>query len=800
MYSPRRVLRVRRAIPSSSMLRRRCAWPRRARSSRAHADDGVLIVGATRAVGRRTGARRHARRGALVGVARMSFAELAMRLALPVLAERLVAPGGGLGAEAIATRAAFDAHQARRAAVLRAGGRPAGIRARRRAHASASCSWPVWMPPRYAMCRTSATTWRRCSAVRRPRPRRRARSAGPRCWPPPRRGCTPIPTHCRRGPCCCSTWRSPRPPNGACWRRWRAWRRRCWRRHRRATSPRARRWWRRAATTRHRRSKTSPGRRRCSGCASGCSPPPRRRKARSTTPCSCSRRRAKDGRRSRLSAASSQEAARGVPFDEMAVLLRAPQTYLGLLEHAFARAGVPAWFERGTRRPDPAGRAFLALLACAAEGLSARRFAEYLSLAQVPTSCQWGLVSAMAPGSRATRAAVSCHRLHDGARHVAASMPAPRMPRRSTRRRCRPSAMRTIAWSPAHCARRGAGRSCSSRPMSSKASIAGSAACRDSPPNTTGGCASSPTRTRTRRGCARWPATATSCGTSSRSRCRSSTTLATWREARTLGRVARRLRCAGAARPPSAGPGAARAGRDGAARPASGRCRLREVRDVLAARLLSTTHEPPRRRAGRVLVGTPQAARGRRFRVVFVPGLAERVFPQRLREDALLLDARRAELAAPLPVVETRADDERLQLRLAVGAATDRALPVVSAPGTGRVAAARAVVLRPRRDARHHRRDPALPGAERSGVRERPRVAGLAGSADAGRRDRRLRTRPRHAVAAAAAAGDRAGRGQRPRPLPARAESGVAPVDGRTLGALAAEAGRRPTGSPACSR
>ena len=79
-----------------------------------------------------------------------------------------------------------------------------------------------------------------------------------------------------------------------------------------------------------------------------------------------------------------QEAARGVPFDEMAVLLRAPQTYLGLLEHAFARAGVPAWFERGTRRPDPAGRAFLALLACAAEGLSARRFAEYLSLAQVP--------------------------------------------------------------------------------------------------------------------------------------------------------------------------------------------------------------------------------------------------------------------------------------------------------------------------------------------------------------------------------------------------------------------------------
>src|SRR5262249_9776090 len=35
-------------------------------------------------------------------------------------------------------------------------------------------------------------------------------------------------------------------------------------------------------------------------------------------------------------------------------------------------------------RPHPAGRALTALLACAAEGLSARRFAEYLSLAQVP--------------------------------------------------------------------------------------------------------------------------------------------------------------------------------------------------------------------------------------------------------------------------------------------------------------------------------------------------------------------------------------------------------------------------------
>jgi hypothetical protein len=79
-----------------------------------------------------------------------------------------------------------------------------------------------------------------------------------------------------------------------------------------------------------------------------------------------------------------QEAARGVPFDRMAILLRAPAPYRPLLEEALRRAGIPAWFARGVHKPDPAGRAFLSLLACAAEGLSARRFAEYLSLGEVP--------------------------------------------------------------------------------------------------------------------------------------------------------------------------------------------------------------------------------------------------------------------------------------------------------------------------------------------------------------------------------------------------------------------------------
>lgn len=84
-----------------------------------------------------------------------------------------------------------------------------------------------------------------------------------------------------------------------------------------------------------------------------------------------------------------QEAQRGVPFDRMAVLLRNPDLYQPQLEDALRRAGVAAFFSRGTVRPDPAGRAFLALLACASKGLSASRFAEYLSLGQVPDPETW---------------------------------------------------------------------------------------------------------------------------------------------------------------------------------------------------------------------------------------------------------------------------------------------------------------------------------------------------------------------------------------------------------------------------
>ncbi len=79
-----------------------------------------------------------------------------------------------------------------------------------------------------------------------------------------------------------------------------------------------------------------------------------------------------------------QAAGAGVGLDQIAVLLRQPGLYQPVLEEAFRRAEVPAYYSRGTARPDPTGRAFLALLACAEERLPATGFAEYLSLGQVP--------------------------------------------------------------------------------------------------------------------------------------------------------------------------------------------------------------------------------------------------------------------------------------------------------------------------------------------------------------------------------------------------------------------------------
>src|SRR5437899_3982701 len=99
---------------------------------------------------------------------------------------------------------------------------------------------------------------------------------------------------------------------------------------------------------------------------------------------------------------------------------------------------------------------------------------------------------------------------------------------------------------------------------------------------------------------------------------------------------------------------------------------FRSVRDVLAGELTTLAERPPADRYGRVFVGTIEQAGARSFGVVFLPGLAERIFPQKPREDPILLDVLRRDLGASLATQDDRGRRERLLLRLAVGAAGRR--------------------------------------------------------------------------------------------------------------------------------
>jgi ATP-dependent helicase/nuclease subunit B len=352
------------------------------------------------------------------------------------------------------------------------------------------------------------------------------------------------------------------------------------------------------------------------------------------------------------------EAARGVRFDEIAVFLRSPREYLGLLESAFDRAGIDAWFDRGARRPHPSGRAFLAILSCAVERLSAIRFAEYLSLAQVPSA---GVTPAdvLAPADDLI-AGFASHEIVADADEASPSEPPPadteppvvegtlRAPWKWERLIVESS---VVGGDPDRWRRRLRGLRETYEKQITEERL------REDP--------ESPRLVMLRRNqqnlahltdfavpiietLASWPARAT---------------WGEWIERfgdlapRVLRRPGRVLRVLGELRAMSA----------------IGPVTLEEARDVLAERLRTFDEHPAPDRFGRVFVGSPHQARGRTFKVVFVAGLAERLFPQKLREDPLLLDEEmRAPLDVGLFVQEDRAKTERLLLRLAVGAATDR--------------------------------------------------------------------------------------------------------------------------------
>ena len=362
-----------------------------------------------------------------------------------------------------------------------------------------------------------------------------------------------------------------------------------------------------------------------------------------------------------------------VRFDEIAILIRSPQHYVGVLEHALARAKIPAYFDRGIRRPHPAGRAFLAMLSCAAEDFSAKRFAEYLSLAQVPSLSREG-------GAKPDDVWVASTDEVFGV----LSERQPDEPTRPTNPTQSDSAASPDQVQPDTAVLAGTLRA----PWKWENLLVESAVIG---------------------GTERWARRLNGLAEQYRLQIRELTeeepdssriphferelqnlehlrafalplveTISEWPDEATWGDWLQRLEgfAPRILRKPEH---VLRVLADLRPMAAVGPVSLLEVRDVLAARLLSLEVEPPANRYGRVFVGSPHQARGRMFKVVFAPGLAERMFPQKLREDPLLLDDLRREISPrdlrdsrDLVIQGDRAEVERLLLRLAIGAATDR--------------------------------------------------------------------------------------------------------------------------------
>ena len=368
-------------------------------------------------------------------------------------------------------------------------------------------------------------------------------------------------------------------------------------------------------------------------------------------------------------------AERGVPFDRMAVLLRTTESYRVHLEEAFTRAGIPVHFAQGTRLPDPTGRAFLALLACASERLSVRRFAEYLSLGEVPAT------------SEPPAAAPSGDRWVPPEEELLPVALAGGEDDEDDEELGEIVVVRGAALpgTDALAAALGLGTSTSTSTSTSD----------------TTGVAFAPWRweqllvdAAVIGGLDRWERRLAGLEAQlqledgEQGRERRERSLADLRQLRAFALpLLRDL----AALPPHATWGewidrlsalATRAVRKpdrvlavlGALQPMAevGPVELREVQLVLGERLAELVVRPPGARYGKLLVAPIEAARSRAFDLVFVPGLAERMFPQKLVEDPLLLDLARERL----PLVLDRRDDrvlaERLALRLAIGAATDR--------------------------------------------------------------------------------------------------------------------------------
>jgi ATP-dependent helicase/nuclease subunit B len=331
----------------------------------------------------------------------------------------------------------------------------------------------------------------------------------------------------------------------------------------------------------------------------------------------------------------------GIAFDQMAILLRSPERYQPVTEDALRRAGIPAYFSRGTARPDPAGRAFLALLQCAAEDCSASSFAEYLSLGQVPElerPAEWVAAADEVLTASAAEPEMAAEATLEPAPERAVHAPggwerllvdaAVIGGRERWARRLRGLEREFELRLESLAGEDEAQRSHVSGQLERLRNLAGFALplieALDQLPEG-----------------------------------------AIWKDWLTsLARLARQ-----ALRSPD---GVLEVLAEFEPMGAVGPVTVEEVAHVLSERLRFLRPEPRQRRWGRVFVGSIDEARGCEFRVVFLPGLAEGLFPRRALEDPLLLDDARKELSHPLPLRADRNHEERQKLRLAVAAASER--------------------------------------------------------------------------------------------------------------------------------
>lgn len=362
------------------------------------------------------------------------------------------------------------------------------------------------------------------------------------------------------------------------------------------------------------------------------------------------------------------EAELGTRFDEMAVLLRAPGSYRAHLAEALRRAGIPAVFAFGTKTPDPAGRALLSLLACAAEEFSAQRFAEYLSLGEVPDATalgappeappeaeRWAVPDEeMVPLAMARTAPTDEDAERESVRVFAETAPVAAGSLRAPRRWEHFLAQAAVIGGEPRYEERldllGRQMKTALQELPDPDSLEAARIQRDLDDlerlrafavPLVRELSALPER-------ALWSEWLDKLGA-----------LAT-RAVRHPDRVLSVLAELWPMR--EVGP-----------------VELSEVRLVLGRRLADLVVNKTEKRYGHVLVGPIEDARGLSFDVVVVPGLAERLFPQKVAEDPILPDAARRILrerypTRALPTNDDRIGKERLALRIAVGAAKKRAV------------------------------------------------------------------------------------------------------------------------------